>query len=71
MRRVGRRSDPGGIVARVIRRHYDGGRPGRRIGLRGDTTRAPSQGPRPKGGGTMPPCLSLSGLARRRQIDAI
>src|SRR3954464_2940556 len=50
VRRVGRRADPGGIVARVIRRHYDGGRPGRRIGLRGDTTRAPSQGPRPKEG---------------------
>ena len=31
-------------------RPYDEGWPGRRIGLRGDTTRAPTQGPRPKGG---------------------
>jgi len=49
-RRVGRRSDLRRVVARVVRRHYDGGRLGRRIGRRGDTTRAPSQGPRPKGG---------------------
>src|SRR4051812_13912603 len=50
VRRVDRRSDLRGVVARVVRRPYDGGWPGRRIGLRGDTTRAPSQGPRPKGG---------------------
>src|SRR5258707_14440204 len=50
VRRVVRRSDLRGIIARLVRRHYDGGRPGRRVGLRGDTTRAPSQGPRPKGG---------------------
>ena len=47
------------VIARVGRRAYDGGWPGRRIGLRGDTTRAPTRGPRPKEGGTMPPCLSL------------
>ena len=57
-------------IARPIGGPYDERWPGRRIGLRGDTTRAPTQGPRPKGGGTMPPCLSPSGLARRRQIDA-
>src|SRR3954464_11021608 len=50
VRRVDRRSDLAGRVARVVRWHSDGGRPGRRIGRRGDTTRAPSQGPRPKGG---------------------
>jgi hypothetical protein len=50
VRRVVRRSDLRGIIARLVRRHYDGGRLGRRVGLRGDTTRAPSQGPRPKGG---------------------
>jgi hypothetical protein len=50
VRRVGRRSDLRGVVARVVRRHNDGGRPGRKIGRRGDTTRAPSQGPKPKGG---------------------
>jgi hypothetical protein len=38
---------------------YDDSWPGRRTGLRGDTTRAPIQGPRPKGGGTTPPCLVL------------
>src|SRR4029077_4686200 len=37
-------------IVQVVRERYDEGRPGRRIGLRGDTTRAPSQGPRPKGG---------------------
>ena len=62
-------SEPRRAVARLARGPDDGRRPGRRIGLRGDTTRAPTQGPRPKGGGTMPPCLSPSGLARRRQID--
>ena len=56
----GRRSDlTGEVIARVVSRRYDGEWPGRRIGHRGDTTRAPTQGPRPKGGGTMPPCLSL------------
>jgi len=50
VRRVVRRSDLRGIIARLVRRPYDGGWPGRRVGLRGDTTRAPSQGPRPKGG---------------------
>jgi hypothetical protein len=48
-RPVVRRSDRW-VVARVVRRSYDEGRPGRRIGRRGDTTRAPTQGPRPKGG---------------------
>lgn len=43
------------VIARVISRGYDDGWPERRIGLRGDTARAPIQGPRPKEGGTMPP----------------
>src|SRR6516165_4663755 len=45
-----RRSDLRVIIAWLVGRHYDEGWPGRKIGLRGDTTRAPSQGPRPKGG---------------------
>jgi hypothetical protein len=68
---VGPQSDLRRVVARVMRRPYDECRPGRRVGLRGDTTRAPTQGPRPKGGGTMPPCLSPSGLAGRWQNDSI
>jgi transposase-like protein len=47
------------VIVQAVPQHYDEGRPGRRIGRRGDTTRAPTQGPRPKEGGTMPPCLSL------------
>ncbi|SIO63219.1 hypothetical protein SAMN05444166_7281 [Singulisphaera sp. GP187] len=43
-------SDRREVVARGGRRRYDGGWPGRRIGLRGDTARAPTQGPRPKEG---------------------
>jgi hypothetical protein len=39
--------------------------PGRRIGQRGDATRAPTQGPRPGVGGTMPP-LGFPGLAPMR-----
>ena len=54
-RRAGRRSDHRRVVARVGRRPDDEGRPARRIGLCRDTTRAPTRGPRPKGGGTMPP----------------
>jgi hypothetical protein len=44
-------------VANVKAENYDGRWPGRRIGHRGDATRAPSQGPRPKEGGTKPPCI--------------
>ena len=58
-RRVGRRVDRRRLVVPIVRPPYDGGWPGRRIGLRGDTTRAPTRAPNPKGGGTMPPCLSL------------
>jgi hypothetical protein len=50
VRRTVRRSDLRVIIAWLVGRHYDEGWPGRKIGLRGDTTRAPSQGPRPKGG---------------------
>ena len=44
------------VIARNVPLRYDDGWPGRRIGPRGDTTRAPIQGPRPKGGGRTPPC---------------
>src|SRR3954447_25648380 len=50
VRRIGPPSDLRWVVAGTARRHYDGGRLGRRIGRRGHTTRAPTQGPRPKGG---------------------
>ena len=57
------------VLARVVSRHYDDGWPGRRIGLRGDTTRAPTQGPRPKGGRHDAALFFPSGLVRMRKID--
>jgi hypothetical protein len=46
---------------------YNSFRPGRRIGQRWEPTRAPTQGPRPKGRHNVPPCLfPPSGLALKR-----
>jgi hypothetical protein len=58
------RSDPAvNCLVAVLRSKLE--EPGRRIGQRGDATRAPTQGPRPGWAARRPP-LGIPGLAQKR-----
>ena len=56
----------GQVIAWVVTRRYDEGWPGRRIRQRGRHDLSADPGTKTEGGGTMPPCLSPSGLVRKR-----